>query len=263
MDNNFCGEGLWSLSPHAPKRTFVEDNPFRHIDQRASDIWKKIKTNKSLTCGELENLALFLNSILYRRPEIVRKMRSVAEKGLMEIDNDLPFLEKIQQFVPDLKRNRDLAFTDGLHFSDYAIQKWLSGINDRTVLDDILAGEFYVIRTPSHKPVPLSDRPYVSFTLDDETFRMHPVDPNTILMFWKRSQSSKRALLDLEKIYKLYLNHSISAARRAVVVSNARSCWLILEWFRPKELHLKDFGSGTENKSGKQYDFGESYALAQ
>ena len=97
MDNNFCGEGLWSLSPNAPGRTFAEDNPFRLIDQRASDIWKKIKTNEPLSCNELEDLALFLNSILYRQPEMIRTMRSTEEKGLNDMDSDLHFIQDNKQ----------------------------------------------------------------------------------------------------------------------------------------------------------------------
>lgn len=263
MKNNFCGKGLWSLSQHAPDRTFVETTSFLGIDDKAAKIWGKLKSSGTLSGPELEQLALFLSSIYYRQPEVIGETRGAAEKLLKDFDGDSKLLQSAQRVYPDLKRNRDLAFTDGLHFSDEAVQRWLSSITHREILDDILASEFHLIRTPPEKPFPLSDRPFVTLTMGEERFRMFPVTPNILLLFWKRSKQSRLASLNLKNLYALYLKESISAARRGVVVSNSRSFWIVLEWFRPTELYLRDFGPGTDNKYGGQYTFGENYADTQ
>lgn len=263
MKKNFGGEGLWSLSKHHPDRTFVEGNPFLSIDQQASDIWVKLKRGEKLSSVEFERLALFLNSIYCRQPEVIEKMREVAEKGLLDLDGDHALSSLVKSAYPSVTRNRNLAFSEGLHFSDVTVQSWLSLVNDQVILDDILASHFHLLHTPTHSPIPLSDRPYVTVTLGPERMRMFPVGPHALILLWKRAQNNNRAALNIERIYKLYLQHSISAAQRGVVVTCPRSHWKLLEWFRPTELWLDDFGPGTDNPTGRLYPFGESYALSQ
>lgn len=260
---NFCGKGLWSLSSRHPARTFVEDNPFKSIDQNAANLFSKINRGEKIFDDDLEHLAVFLNSIYYRQPEVIGKMRGVTEEGLIELDADETLSALVRMSHPGIERNRNLAFVDGLHWSDHSIQLWLESIGDQDILDDILSSEFHLLRTPQNSPIPLSDRPYVTVTLGEERFRLFPTSPHTLIVLRKKSPDQRLRILNTEGIYSEYVKHSISAAKRGVVVSCHRSYWKVLEWFHPKDLWLRDFGPGTTNEQGTQYLYGERYAASQ
>lgn len=263
---NFCGEGLWSLSSRSPDRTWVESNPFQVIDARAAEVLRKIQTSDLVSENDRYKIAMFLNSIYYRQPEIVGEIRSRAEEGMQELDSDRELYESAHRVFPDLLKTRDLSLAlGGLHFSDETVQTWLNEIGHPTVIDDIMASKFHLLRTPREMPLPLSDRPYVTHDIGDDRFRMFPVDPHTLLVLRKENPKSNsvRMNLNLAGLYSVYLKEAISAARRGVVVSCPRSYWQMVGLFSPKELWNRDFGPCTKNPKGHCYSFGEKYAVSQ
>lgn len=263
---NFCGEGLWSLSSCSPDRTWVESNPFQVIDARAAEVLNKMQSSDLISDNDRYEIAVFLNSIYYRQPEIVGELRGKAEEGMQELDSDRELYESAHRVFPDLLKTRDLSLVlGGLHFSDEAVQTWLEGIAHPTVIDDIMASKFHLLRTPREMPLPLSDRPYVILTVGDERFRMFPVGPHTLLVLRKKGPKSNSVGMNfnLAGLYSIYLKEAVSAAKRGVVVSCPRSYWKIFGLFAPKELWKRDFGPTTENPKGHGYSFGEDYAVSQ
>lgn len=222
-----------------------------------------MRDSKTVNEKNIEDLAMFLNSIFWRQPEVISAMRHRMENGLRKLDRDAELTRLMAGSLEGI-RPRDLAIIDGRLASDAAIQNWLDGMNDPKVLDEMIFSKFCLIQTPKHSPIPLSDRPYVILTKEGERLRMFPVTPNKLLVLRKTIDPTKDTFSpSSEGLYKLYLKHALGNAKRGVVVSCSKAAWLALEWFQPQELQYRDFGPGTDNKYGDLYRYGEQYALTQ
>ncbi|WP_394727374.1 DUF4238 domain-containing protein [Altererythrobacter sp. GH1-8] len=84
-------EKLYNFPTHVEQTLDFETLLFRHIDQRASDLFKKlcVESNPTLSTSETETLAVFLLTLLHRSPAGITAMRALSRIMYEEVRAEL------------------------------------------------------------------------------------------------------------------------------------------------------------------------------